>query len=187
MSLWLNSQMNLGISKSILSVSTCILSANQTPQKASDQLPTNKYPHSSVVHIFKEHRRCRNERAHYTELSRLVKEKCESFISPTGVAVEARGELYRPFLFGQGGKLLLFSSGCRLAVQAKRRIIQRQLMRSSGAAKLFHGDARELALAHLRDHGNAARELHGLVADLLAIQPDAALLYHAHRLGGARH
>jgi hypothetical protein len=47
-------------------VSTCILSVNQQPKPSTDCL-TNKYPHLSVVLIFKEHVAVATRGAHYTD------------------------------------------------------------------------------------------------------------------------
>src|SRR5574340_1301359 len=50
---------------------------------------------------------------------------------------------------------------------------------------LADADPPELALADLRHDDRARLDLQGLVADLFAVEPDAALVDHAHGLGSA--
>jgi hypothetical protein len=122
-------------------VSTCILSVNQQPKPFIDCL-TNKYPHLSVVLIFKEHVAVATRGAHYTDRLFPVKRLSEIIYqqSRTTPRFQARRAFYRPFKFGQEEftSLLLF---CCLAVEASRAFYRPFLFGQEGNENLFSSGA----------------------------------------------
>ncbi|HSI96635.1 MAG TPA: hypothetical protein VK938_11185, partial [Methylophilaceae bacterium] len=87
------------------------LERQPTALRPSTNFIINKYPHLSVVLIFKEQCRRSNERGALYRPHSLGQGKFEIFFLPSAASLfEARRAFYRPFTFGQEENLTSFSS-----------------------------------------------------------------------------